>query len=63
MVVTAVFQLGVSHFDFPVWSAFNSRFTKFVLGNIEGIKFVILVEDSDTGDPWLITVRLEYLQL
>ena len=63
MVVTAVFQLGVSHFDFPVWSAFNSRFTKFVLGNIEGIKFVILVEDSDTGDPWLITVRLEYLHL
>ena len=63
MVVTAVFQLGASHFDFPVWSAFNSRFTKFVLGNIEGIKFVILVEDSDTGDPRLITVRLEYLQL
>ena len=26
-----------------------------------GIRFVILVEDSDTGAPSLITVRMEYL--
>ena len=60
-VVTAVFQLGMSQFVSPGWLAFNSRFTKFVLGTSGGTKFVILVEESDTGGPSLITVRLEYL--
>ena len=32
-----------------------------MLGTSGGIKFVILVEDSDTGGPSLIIVRLEYL--
>ena len=32
-----------------------------MLGTNGGIKFVILVEDSDTGGPSLITVRLKYL--
>ena len=48
-------------FNSPEWSAFNSRFTKFVLGTSGVIKFVNLVEDSDTDSPSLITVRLEYL--
>ena len=61
VVVTAVFQLDMLQFDFLGWSAFNSRFTNFVLGTSGGIKFVILVEDSDTSGPSLITVRLEYL--
>ena len=61
VVVTAVFQLDMLQFDFLGWSTFNSRFTNFVLGTSGGIKFVILVEDSDTSGPSLITVRLEYL--
>ena len=32
-----------------------------MLGTNGGIKFVILVEDSDTGGPSLIAVRLKYL--
>ena len=61
MVVTGVYQPEVSQFDFCVCSVFNSSFTKFVLGSSGGIKFVILVEDSETGDPRLITVRMKYL--
>ena len=61
MVVTAVFQLGVSHFDSPVWSAFNSRFTKFVLGNIEGVKFVKLVWKSNVGEAGSNNVNFCYL--
>ena len=47
--MTAVYKLGVAQLDSLGWSAFDSRFTKFVLGTSGGIKFVILVEDSDTG--------------
>ena len=61
VVVPAVLHLGVTQFYSPGWSAFNSRFTKFVLGKCGGIKFVILVEDSDTGGASLITVRLKCL--
>ena len=59
VVVTAVFQLLMTRFVSPRWSAFNPRFKKLVLGTSGSIKFVILVEDSDTGRPSLITVRLE----
>ena len=59
VIVTAVFQLLMTRFVSPGWSAFNSRFKKLVLGTSGSIKFVILVEDSDTGRPSLITVRLE----
>ena len=41
--------------------SFNFFFTKFVLGSSGGLKFVILVEDFDTGDPSSIAVRKEYL--
>ena len=61
VVVTMIFQLGVSQFDSPSWSACNSRFMKFVLGTSWDIKFVILVEDSDTSGLNLITVKLKYL--
>ena len=37
------------------------RFTKFVLGSNGGIKSVMLVEDSHTVGPSLITVMMEYL--
>ena len=62
MIVKVVFQLGSFQFDSPGRSAFNSRFTKFVLGTSGAIKFVILVEDSDTGGPSLITVRLLFMK-
>ena len=40
---------------------FQIRFTKFVLETSGGIKLVILIEDSDTSGPSIMTVRLEYL--
>ena len=48
-------------FDSPGGIAFKSRFTKFELETSGGIKLVILIEDSDTGGPSIMTVRLEYL--
>ena len=54
MVVIAVYVLGVSQFDPPIWPTVKSHFTIFVLGTSVGRKFAILVEDSDTGGPSLI---------
>ena len=42
-------------------SVFDSCFIKFVFRVSGGIKFEILVEDSDTGSPISLTVRIEYL--
>ena len=61
VIVTAGYHPGASQFDSRGWSVFNSRFTKFVLGNSGGIIFVILAGDSNTGGPSLITVGMEYL--
>ena len=61
MVETAAYKSGVSQVDSSKWSVFNSRIMKFVLGSSGGIKFVILVEDSDTRGPSSITVRKEHL--
>ena len=62
MVVIAVTKQGYTS-TIPVGSqlVFNFRFTKFVLGNSGGIKFVLLVEDPDTGDSSSITAGVEYL--
>ena len=40
---------------------FDSRITKFVFRSSGDLNFVILVEDSNTGGPSSITVRMEYL--
>ena len=61
VIVTAGYHPGASQFDSRGWSVFNSRFTKFVLGNRGGIIFVILAGDFNTGGPSLITVGMEYL--
>ena len=61
VVVTAVCHSGVSHFESCWWLVSNSRFTKFLLGSSRVIKFVILLEDSDTGGPSSVIVRMEYL--
>ena len=49
----------------PFWRKdkiyFHDEQWGFYYGNQWGIKFVILVEESDTGGPSLITIRLEYL--
>ena len=39
----------------------NSLITKFVFRSSGDLNFVILVEDSDTGVPSSIIVRMEYL--
>ena len=61
VIVTAGYHPGASQFDSRGWSVFNSRFTKFVLGNSGGIIFVMLAGDFNTGGPSLITVGMEYL--
>ena len=46
----------------PVRSQFsNFLITKFVFRSSGDLNFVILVEDSDTGVPSSIIVRMEYL--
>ena len=46
----------------PVRSQFsNFLITKFVFRSSGDLNFVILVEDSDTGGPSSIIVRMEYL--
>ena len=46
----------------PVRSQFsNYLITKFVFRSSGDLNFVILVEDSDTGVPSSIIVRMEYL--
>ena len=60
VVVAAGYQSGESQVGSRGWSVFNSRFAKFVLGSIGSITFVILVDDSETGGPSSVTVRMEY---
>ena len=38
-------------FDSPWWLVFTSRFTTFALRSSGNIKYVILIEDSNTGSP------------
>ena len=46
----------------PVRSQFsNFLITKFVFRSSGDLNFVILVEDSDTGVPSSVIVRMEYL--
>ena len=40
---------------------FSIPIYKICVGKQWGIKFVILVEDSETGGPNLITVKIEHL--
>ena len=59
MVVNTGLPGRGDQFDSPWWLVFASRFTKFALGSSGGIKYVILVEDSDNGGPSSLTVRIE----
>ena len=46
----------------PVRSQFsNFLITKFVFRSSGDLNFVILVEDSDTGVPSSVIIRMEYL--
>ena len=61
MVVVAANYSGGYHFDKREKPIFSSRITKFAFRSSVDKRFVILVEDSDTGGPSSITVRMEFL--
>ena len=61
MVVTVDHQSSLFPYNTRRWAIFNCRFTKFMLGSSEDIKFMIIVEDLYTGDPSSVTVSKEYL--
>ena len=60
MVVTSGYRSGEFQFNFRGSLNVGFRFTKFVLGNSGGKRFVILVEDFNNGGLSSITVRKEY---
>ena len=45
MVVTVNHQSGLFQYNTRRWAIFDCRFTKFVLGSSEDIKFLTIVED------------------
>ena len=61
MGIAEAYYPGGYQFDAREKSIFDSRITKFVFRSSGDLNFVILVEDSDTGVPSSITVRMEYL--
>ena len=61
MVVAAAYYSGGYQFDAREKPIFDSRITKFMFRSSCDLNFVILVEDSDTGGPSSMTVRMEYL--
>ena len=60
MVVTAGYQSELP-VRFPWVVNFRFPYYEIYVGNSGGIRFVILVEDFNTGGPSSITVRKEYL--
>ena len=52
---------GGYQFDAREKPILDCRITKFVFGRSSDLNFVILVEDSDTGGPSSITIRMECL--
>ena len=49
VVVTIGNQSGGLQFDFSGWQILDSRFIIFMFSSSGGLKFVILVEDSDSA--------------
>ena len=60
MVIAEVYYSGGYQFDAREKSILDFRITKCVFKRSGHLNFVILVEDSDTGGPSSITVRMEY---
>ena len=54
-------QSGEPQIEFYRWPIFYSCFIKFVFRISGGITFEVLVEDSGTGGPSSIAVRIESL--
>ena len=61
VIITVGSQLGGSQFQSLGLLIFNSRFIKFVLRISAASNFEILEEDSGTGSPRSIIVRIECL--
>ena len=61
VVIAEAYYSGGYQFDAREKPIFDFRITKFVFRSSDDLNFVILVEDSNTGDPSSITVRMEYL--
>ena len=61
MVITEAYYSGGYKFDARQKPIFDSRVTKYAFITSGDLNFVILVEDSDTGVPSSIIVRMEYL--
>ena len=61
VVMNAVFQSRRSQIESYGEPIFDSSVMTFVFKTSGGIKFWDLVDDSDTGCPSSVTVRMEYL--